>query len=143
MKRAWFVTVVAMLAGVCLAQSPRQVEVVTEASRTNQTGTVTGPLFTPNETGMFRVNFYVQCTKGDPVNGQGLGPMLYWKDDNGREQLFLGSVSDKLAGLPTSYVFIIKASEGQPITWAVNTYPPDDSEYEVYLALERIGPKVQ
>ena len=74
-------TVGVILAGVCVAQSPHPVEVVAEVGATNQTGTSGGVLFTPNETGMFRVSLCLQCTQGDAQNGHGLSMTLRWLDD--------------------------------------------------------------
>lgn len=146
MKRVCVIAVVVViLAGVCFAQSPRQVEVVAEVSLTNQTGTVYGTLYTPPQTGVFRVSFMLQCTKGDPVNGQGLFPSIGWTDDN-HDELFSpgGPVLDQRPGAPSSFIVIIKAIAGTPISWSVNPVNKNDtSEYEVYIALERIGPKVQ
>jgi hypothetical protein len=143
MKRAWFVAVVALvLTGVCFAQSPRQVEVVAEVSLTHQTGTTSGTLYTPEETGMFRVNFYLQCTKGDPGDFQGLTAYVHWTDDNFPEA-FHQNVGDQEETSPSSWNFIIKDLVGQPITWEVSANAQDTSKYEVYIALEHIGPKVQ
>jgi hypothetical protein len=143
MKRACFVVAIALiLAGVCFAQAPRQVEVVAEVALTNQTGTTVGTLYTPEEAGMFRVNFYVQCTKGDP-NGAGLNPMLTWTDDNGKEVVFYPTIPDGSPGPPASFLSVIKAIAGKPLVWRVTLGNNDTSKYEVYIALERIGPKVQ
>jgi hypothetical protein len=137
MKRGCFIAVVLVfLEGVCFAQSPseitpREVEVVAEVGPlTNQTGRVSGTVFTPPQTGMFRVSFYVQCIKGDPINGKDLFPEL-------------GPVPDRTGGLPATFSFIIKDNGRQSIEWVVEKPPVDESVYEVYLALERIGPKVQ
>jgi hypothetical protein len=136
--------VVVVLAGVCFAQSPRQVEVVAEVALTNQTGETTGTLFTPAQTGVFRVTFMVQCTRGNPLNADGLNPELVWTDDNGGERFVPGTVGDSAAEPPTSFTFVIKDMGGAPIEWGVSPVKPgDDSIYEVYIALERIGPKVQ
>ena len=144
MKRACFaVLVVVFLAGVCFAQSAHQVEVVAEVSLTNQTGTVGGTLYTPKETGMFRVNFYVQCT-GQGQNAQGLYPMLQFTDDIGPDfDAQLGFAGDGQPQAPSSWTNIIKAKAGTPIIWQVQLLSGDTSPYEVYIALERIGPKVQ
>jgi hypothetical protein len=145
MKRARFIAVVmVILAEACFAQSPHQVEVVAEVSLTNQTGTTGGTLYTPKETGIFRVNLYVQCTKGDPQDKEDLNPVFAWKDDNpGTEQLRLEPLPDQVAGLPFTFIYIIKDIGGAPIEWQVDTMTGDTAVYEVYLALERIGPKVQ
>jgi hypothetical protein len=144
MKRACFIAVVVViLAGTCLAQSARQVEVVAEVSLTNQVGPISGTLYTPEATGMFRVNLYLQCTQGDPLNGQGLSMDLRWYDDVGGGS-FTFSISDsQKSGSAASYAFLIKDRGGVPITWDVRAAPLDAAVYEVYIALERIGPKVQ
>jgi hypothetical protein len=144
MKKACFISVaVVILAGLCFAQSVRPVEVVAEASLTNQIqGNQRRFLYTPKETGMFRVTFYVQCIKGDPQNGQGLSPQLYFTDDTGRD-FFSGHAPDNVPQPPTSYIFVIKSIGGSSISWEVAKQGSDESAYEVYLALERIGPVAQ
>jgi hypothetical protein len=145
MKRTCFIAVVlVILAGTCLAQSARQVEVVAEVALTNQTGNTGGILFTPNQTGMFRVSFYLQCTKGSEILNTELDPVVLWTDDNGNEFEALPPVQDNSIGPPESAMFIIKAIAGTPVSW--NVQPNrlrDKSRYEVYLALEHIGPTVQ
>jgi hypothetical protein len=144
MKRACFIAVVVViLAGVCLAQSARQVEVVAEVSLTNQTGLTVGTLFTPNQTGMLRVSFYVQCTKGSGLGHSALSPSLSWTDDTGADSQMFPSVVDIFAGPPATFVFIVRALAGTPITWSVAPTFNDTSRYQVYIALEHIGPTVQ
>jgi hypothetical protein len=128
--------VVVMLAGVCFAQSPRQVEVVAEVALTNQTGSTGGTLFIPAQTGRFRVNFMVQCTTG----AQPVGPRLFWTDDHAGEA-YSTNVSCGLPHTSPAAVLIIKAIAGQPIGWAV--FGQEGQVYDVYLTLERIGPKTQ
>jgi len=145
MKRACVIAVVVViLAGVCLAQSARQVEVVAEVSLTNQTGKTGGTLFTPNQTGMFRVSFYLECTEGSQILNTELDPVVLWTDDNGDEFEALPPVQDNSIGPPVSAMFIIKAIAGTPVSWNVqpSRLPKDKSRYEVYLALERIGSTV-
>jgi hypothetical protein len=135
--------VVVVLAGVCFAQSPRQVEVVAEVSLTNQTGTITGTLYTPPQTGVFRVNFMFQCT-GDQQNSGTLQPAFIWTDDNGEEFYELGQIPCGNIGRPASFIFIIKATAEKPINWFLREGGSQGtSTYDVYMALERIGPTVQ
>jgi len=144
MKRACFIAVIAVvLAGTCFAQSPRQVVVVADVARTNRTGNTGGILFTPTLTGMFRVNFYVQCTSGSGLGGTVLSPNLSWSDDIGTETQVFPGVGDTSSGPPATFVFIVKALAGTPIAWNVEPSFNDKSRYEVYLALEAIGPTVQ
>jgi hypothetical protein len=133
--------VVVILAGVCFAESPRHVEVVAEVGLTKQTGTATGTLYTPSETGVFRVNFMTQCTSG----GSGtVEPRLSWVDDNGGEFYpTSATVPCEDPHTPVSFIFIIKAIAGQPITWTVFGGLQGENIFEVYIALEQIGPKVQ
>lgn len=133
---------VILLGSISLAQ--RQVEVVAEVGLTNQTGTMSRTLFTPATSGVFRVNFMIQCTGGDIQNSSALVPTLDWVDGNGPEFYpgFFG-VPDGAPMPPYSFVFIIKAKGGRPIVWGIQEQPQDTSTYNVYLALERIGPKVQ
>jgi hypothetical protein len=144
MKRACFIAVVVViLAGTCLAQLPRQVVVVADVARTNRTGNTGGILFTPTLTGMFRVSFYVQCTRGSNLGGTALSPMLSWTDDIGADSQMFPSVVDIFAGPPVSSIFIIKAIAGTPVRWSVRPNTTgDNSVYEVYVALEAIGPTV-
>ena len=116
-------------------------EIVAGIRLTGQTGSIGGTLFTPTNTGLFRVNFYVQSTGGDPSTGQGIFPSFNWTDDNGPDYQPLPLVADGGPQQPFSTVFIIKAVAGQPITWATGLNPTDNSVYEVYFTLERIGPK--
>jgi hypothetical protein len=134
--------VVVVLAGVCFAQSPREVEVVAEVSLTNQTSDTGGTLFTPSETGVFRVNLMVQCTGNQQPQGT-LDPEFLWADDNGREGSFLSSIPCGNPSLPATSIFIIKATPALPIFWEMRAGGRATSTYEVYIALERIGPKVQ
>jgi len=142
MKRACFIAAVALvLAGTCFAESPRQVEVVAEVSLTNQTGLLAGTLYTPKATGMFRASLYLQCTQGDPQDVQGITMTLEWFDDVGSER-FAFNIADSEKGAPTSQTFLIKGQAGMPIDWNISVRG-SNAIYEVYLALERIGPKVQ
>ena len=135
------VLVVVGLGSISLAQ--RQVEVVAEVGMTNQTGTIGGTLYTPKLTGLFRVNFYLQCT-GFGDNPQGLYPVIQFTDDIGSDfDSQLGFADDGQPTAPRSWIDIIKAKAGTPITWQVQVLPGDTSPYEVYIALERMGPKVQ
>ena len=128
--------VVVILAGVCVAQSPRQVEVVAEVSLTNQTGETGGTLYTPAQTGVFRVNFMVHCINGSAP----IVPRLFWTDDHAGEA-YSTNVSCGLPHTSPAAVLIIKAIAGQPIGWAV--FGQEGQVYDVYLTLERIGPKTQ
>jgi hypothetical protein len=142
MKRACFIAVVlVILAGTCLAQLPRQVVVVADVARTNRTGNTGGILFTPTFTGMFRVSFYVQCTRGSGIQSA-LQSAVIWTDANGEEFEVL-NVQDTAPEPPVSSIFIIKAIAGTPVRWLVQPNTTgDNSVYEVYLALEAIGPTV-
>jgi hypothetical protein len=142
MKRACYIAVVALvLAGTCFAESARQVELVAEVSLTNQTGLIAGTLYTPKDTGMFRASLYLQCTEGDPQDVQGITMTLEWTDDVGSER-FAFNIADSEKGAPTSQTFLIKGQAGIPIDWNISVRG-SNAIYEVYLALERIGPKVQ
>jgi hypothetical protein len=135
MKRIFVIAAVVILAGVCFGQPTHQVEVVAEVAITNQTGETTGTLYTPAQTGMFRVSFMVQCTTGSPA----VEPRLFWKDDHGIE-FTSTDVSCGNPHLSSAFIVIIKAIAGQPITWVVFGQA---QVYDVYLTLEQIGPKVQ
>jgi hypothetical protein len=131
--------VVVILAGVCVAQSPRRVEVVAEVNLTNQTGTTRGTLYTPPQTGVFRVNFMIVCTAG---SGDVL-PGFSWTDDNGGEAYQFNTDYAECGSphAPMGAVFIIKAIAGTQIDW--EAIWQGGQTYDVYLALERIGPKGQ
>lgn len=117
----------------------RQVEVVADVGLTNQVNGISQrTLYTPNQTGMFRVTVYLQCTKGDP-QGMGMNPVVLWTDDNGEETFIPGGpVEDKTPGPGVTFSFVIKDLAGIPIQWEL---VKDDNRavYEIYLAVERIG----
>jgi hypothetical protein len=140
MKKTGLTVVVLLLASLSFSQ--RQVEVVAEVGLTNQTGTIGGTLYTPQNTGLFRVNFTLQCT-GSGTNPQGLYPVIQFTDDNGPDfDQQLGFADDGQPTAPYSWTNVFKAIAGTPITWQVQLLPGDTSPYEVYIALEKIGPKL-
>lgn len=136
--RKTILTLVAVMLLVPFGLAQRQVEVVAEVSRVNQTGTQGATLFTPSQTGVFRLTVMVQCTRGG--NGNGITPILSWTDDNKGESTRFGQVPNQAAGPPYTFTFVFKAIAQTPINWVVQT--DNSSDYEFYFVLEKLGPRV-
>ncbi len=124
-----------------LAIAQRQTEVIAEVALTNQSGTIGGTLYTPVSTELFRVTIMLQCTRGNGQASQ-LFPIFTFTDDNGPEFFEFNSVQDGQPYPPITSTGIFKIIGGSPLNWEVQALPGDTSEYEVYIVLERIAPKI-
>jgi hypothetical protein len=115
----------------------------------NQTqGIAQTTLFTPTQTGMYRVSIYAAMTS--PVNGtSGWAFGWNWTDDAGPEQVYLAVLYD-IAAPPNAYAnnngatappvpFTFEAVAGQPVTF--NVLAPSDNPggtYGVDIVVERL-----
>lgn len=128
---------------VAVSFGQRPIEAVAVVSLTNQTGTTQGTLYTPQETGLFRVTLMLQCTGGPGQQMSDLNPYFTFVDDNGPEFYFPGTGQDGQPLPPQSWSFVIKLIGGNPLIWNVQLAANDTSTYETYILLEKIETKTQ
>jgi hypothetical protein len=124
-------------------------QIVAKGKLPNQTAPIpTTTIFTPTQTGLYRLSVYATISKADPNSGSYWAYTFNWTDDSGvqsQPQLLIGSGPTLgqfyyqggivLGG--TSMPFQVKA--GTPITHDVTQYNgPDNSAYSLYYTLERL-----
>jgi hypothetical protein len=119
------------------------IEAIAVVSLTNQTGTTQGTLYTPQETGLFRVTMMLQSTGGPGGQISGLNPYFTFVDDNGPEFYPAGTGQDGQALPPQTWSFVFKLKGGNPLIWNVQLAANDTSTYETYIVLEKIGTRMQ
>lgn len=107
---------------------------------TGQTSAITAsPLFTPFETGIYRVAYYITVTTGGSAGTYTF--TVNFNDTFGAKTL--SSTAINATGVPPSFtggVAVFKASAGQPITFTVTLTGISGSPvYAVSVATERVG----
>jgi hypothetical protein len=129
--------------GFSQAQSPQvSPRVVAQFSLTGQTGNIPQKtLFTPQKDGLFRFSVYVINTAAHEG-----GTILYlsYTDDAGLERQQVGfgggaGVGCREGGF-CSWVTILRANAGTPITWNTVICSECDLTYEVFGTLEKLQP---
>ena len=124
-------------------------QIVARGKFPNQTAPIlTATIFTPTQTGLYRLSVYATISKADPNSRAYWAYTFNWTDDSGvqsQPQLLIGYAPNlgqfyyqggiTLGG--TSMPFEAKA--GTPITHDVTQYyGPDNSAYSLYYTLERL-----
>jgi hypothetical protein len=124
--------------------------IVAKGKLVNQTAPIpTTTIFTPYETGLYRMSLYMTTTQRNSSSNQSWNFNLSWTDDAGAETVWL--LADIGAGnLPQAYgtnpyygtwpgqVITFEAVAGFPVTYSVTQNAPDDSAYSQYFVVERI-----
>ena len=123
--------------------------IVAKGKLVNQTAPIpTTTIFTPTQTGLYRLSIYATLTKTDPnsssywlVNASytddagpyTLNSLLYTGSDNEIGPLWLFGSS------PVGAVIPFEAKAGTPVTYSVTQNGnPDNSAYSLYYVLERL-----
>jgi hypothetical protein len=136
---------VLLLPTFVLAQSP---QIVAKAKLPHQTATIpTTTIYTPAQTGLYRLSIYATLTKTDNSASYWLVNVSY-TDDAGpytlNELLYTGSDNEigplwLFGSSPVGAVIPFEAQAGTPITYSVTQNgPPDNSAYSLYYTLERL-----
>ena len=127
-----------------------QPQIVAKGKLPNQTAPIpTTTIFTPTQTGLYRMSVYATIVKADPDSGSSWGYGYYWTDDAGTEttggilagygsslgQFYYENFFSNVGG-PSS---VFEAKAGTPITYNVYQQgPSDNSVYSLYYTLERL-----
>src|SRR6266446_3652604 len=118
--------------------------IVAHGKLPNQTAPIpTTTIFTPTQTGLYRMSVYATIVKADPDSGSSWGYGYYWTDDAGTEttggilagygsslgQFYYENFFSNVGG-PSS---VFEAKAGTPITYNVYQQgPSDNSVYSLY-----------
>jgi hypothetical protein len=138
-------------AGASAPTSYASPQIVARGKLANQTAPIpTTTIFTPVQTGLYRLSVYATISKADSNSGSDWLYSMEYADDSGPQalsqllygynntpgQFTLYSQFFNDAGGPT---VTFEAKAGTPITYGVALQgPPDDSAYSLYYALERL-----
>jgi hypothetical protein len=121
-----------------------------EGRLTNQTAPIpTTTIFTPTQTGLYRLSVYATLTKNDIGSSSNWYVGATYTDDSEQQQVLqmqyfyndslgMGSIQQALSQLggPT---MTFEAKAGTPIAYNVALLgSPDNSAYSLYYALERL-----
>lgn len=127
---------------------------------TNQTASINTVLFTPKETGTFRISTYLELTQLSPIGIQ-VYVGLSWQDESLTAQATvvvinaIGSAysqdnyeafntSNPDRNVSASGVLVIRAIAGSSVSLTTNTYPnpyPSGAPpYSMYITVERLSP---
>jgi hypothetical protein len=124
--------------------------IVARGKLLNRSGAIpTTTIFTPAQTGLYRLSVYATVTQSDPNNGGSYGYSVNWTDDAGSEQGTGGAVllwsansvppnagAENPAGWQGN-VLLFEAVAGTPVTHSL-TGGPDNSLYSLYYTIERL-----
>lgn len=122
--------------------------IVAKGALPNQTATITTTLYTPTQTGLYRLTVYATITKADPNSQSYWYYNLAWTDDGGSESE--GSIVYQNVIAPRQFIYEglftqggaivpFQAKAGTPITHSMlQGGPPDNSAYSLYYTLERL-----
>jgi hypothetical protein len=130
--------------------------IVARGKLLNQTGTLSNPIFTPSQSGLYRLSVYATVTTADPnstsnwyygfswtdVTGATRGVTLLVADNRNIGEFFNAALwyefGDEWADGGVSRTIQVNANT--PITQDVslNNGPPDNSAYSLYYTLERL-----
>ncbi len=125
--------------------------IVAKGKLVNQTAPIPmTTIFTPNQTGLYRISVYVTLTKSDPSSQSFWNYYVQWTDDAGTEDGYLfyeyGNLTGQFynasysSGQPLGGISLpFEAQAGQPISYfATQNGPADNSAYSLYYTLERL-----
>lgn len=125
-------------------------QIVAKAKLPNQTAPIpTRTIFTPAQTGLYRLSIYATVVKADPSSQSYWYVNPAWTDDSGAVSqaggvLFLpgttaGPFEFDGVALLGGDAFVFEAVAGMPITISVTQGgPSDNSSYSLYYTLERL-----
>jgi hypothetical protein len=128
-----------------------QPQIVAKGKLPNQTAPIpTTTIFTPTQTGLYRLSIYATISKADPSSGSGWIYNLQYTDDSGPQILyqFLWGYNN-VPGQFTVYsqlfqdfagpTITFEAKAGTPVSHSLTlSGPPDNSAYSLYYTLERL-----
>jgi hypothetical protein len=131
--------------------APISPPIVAHGKLTNQTSTIpTITIFTPAQTGLYRLSIYATISKPDPGSGSDWIVNVGYTDDSGQGQP-LGDLLYAYNAYPGEFsiqnfiegtggpTVTLEAEGGTPITYSVTENgPPDNSAYSLYYTLERL-----
>jgi hypothetical protein len=137
---------VLLLPTFVLAQSP---QIVAKAKLSHQTAAIpTTTIYTPAQTGLYRLSVYATLTKTDPNSASYWLVNVSYTDDAGpytlNQLLFTGSDNEigviyLYGSFPVGAVVPFEVKAGTPVTYSVTQNgPPDNSAYSLYYTLERL-----
>src|SRR5271170_8035833 len=123
--------------------------IVASGSLTHHNGTFEVPMYTPNESGVFRVSVYATLTQSDPNSSSSWAYTLGWTDAAGpgqgaflfnqpgnRNGTFLPSFAQEPLGGPST---VIQAKANTPITHNTDQFGgPDNSAYILCYVVEQL-----
>jgi hypothetical protein len=121
-------------------------EIVAKGKLLNQTAPIpTTAIFTPTQSGLYRLSFYGSITTADPGSISYYYLNIFWTDVSAAPQIYGGimtSANGTLGwwenGFPPSPV-TFQAIAGAPISFSVGqANGPDSAVYALYYTLERI-----
>lgn len=126
-------------------------QIVARAKLTHQTATIpTTTIYTPTQTGLYRLSIYATVSKSDPNSGSNWIVGVWYTDDSGQQQPLGGLLEgyNSVPGMFTIQNFLtslggptvtFNAKAGTPVTYSVTENgPPDNSAYSLYYTLERL-----
>jgi len=126
--------------------------IVAKGKLVNQTAPIpTTSLFTPTQSGLFRLSAYATITTPDPNSSSSWDYSFTWTDDSGLsqgggERVLCACGNDNTPGTFTwqgvasfGTTLIFQAKAGIPVTYTVTQDGPvDASVYAVYYTIERL-----
>jgi len=124
--------------------------IVARGKLVNQTTPIpTTTIFTPTQTGLYRISVYATVAISDPSSQSSWNYDLGWTDDAGKQNAYtllwqygqhLGQFANDTSFLDGGVVRVFEAKAGTPITHDLfqGGGPPDSSAYSLYYALERL-----
>jgi hypothetical protein len=129
-------------------------QIVARGKLVNQTGTFETAIFTPNQSGLYRLSVYATITTADPNSTSNSYYSVSWTEDTGRTQgTTLLVANDTSVGqffnAALWYNFgdqwydggvdrTFQAKAGTPIMHGGGPNVPDNSAYSIYYTLERL-----
>ena len=125
--------------------------IVAKGKLTHQTAPIsTTTIFTPTQTGLYRLSVYMTTTTADAISQQDWQYNLFWSDDAGAENVnFLlfavGQATPPLAWASNAFapywpgqVVTFEAVASLPVSYSVTQGQPDNSAYSLYYTVERL-----
>jgi hypothetical protein len=140
------ISILAVLSCICVAiysvgdQRPSQQTTVVRRVFRGQTGSIPATtLFTPSESGVFRVSAYIELSN----NAGGYFPedFLSWTDDFASNQQAMGGVSGYGTTDGSAYIasqMLVTDVANQPIQLSTTVNPNEKGFYNLYVVVERL-----
>jgi hypothetical protein len=131
--------------------TPSSAPIVAKGRLLNQIAPIpTTTIFTPTQTGLYRLSVYSYVSTADPASGQGWNYTLNWTDGSGVESsnniLDVNSSSTPPSawasagafGASPGCVSVFEALANSPVTYSFNRGGPDNSAISLYWIIERL-----